>query len=767
MKLIYLYVGKNIRTIENLGMNFSQSFEVSYQDKQLRIEKKTPVKVFPSAIDELTSIVGRNGSGKSTILDLLYKTEIEEMNLDSEGDDVSNALPYGMFKLYHIADQNQTGYFYLDEYSKSPMVLHLANDNFSGPQKTACKKKFLFSYDYSGNEITKISICRQNDSLQKTVRQWGITVNKTNILYHPSVKMQPWFSTEEYRNVNGTIPGRIISPTAYSLLTYAYDATIHAGMGKEKEEKNNSAFENLPKGLRMCISLEILALLPDVDILGAGPEIRKRERIEEWKANWKKLEVSDHSLVKKFLLELLYNLLYELQNPLHTDEQILNAIRQDAEQFVSDYLQKKADTHLDQDLLFYISAILHSCMGYNLSKDTPEDSAVSPYLVIYHLAYVLAFESDEYSQFIDACFYNTVLRNDNGMTSDQTHPWRIAYKILQDKRVEKPMISAINWKHHLSSDLLTLNNGEYLLTIPLSSYEKELDEPHGTRNVIVDSLFRLLYITERMEKDYFSEREKTRYLPKVKIRGISSGEMDFIDLYASIYGGLSSIYKVNPAYKRCDHYEDEVILILDEPDATFHPEWSRKFIYSLTTTLNQPPFIYYPCKYQLILTTHSPIVLSDLPAPNIRLLDVDEEGKAHVTESQYGLMSNINDIMVSSFFVDKPFGSFAESYVNSLFHEIDLYQKRVEKAASDLDHHASDERGSLQGQDTLSGSESAPRYSSREELEAAIEMISEPYIKSVLRKRLDQADGSKASRIKSIEDEILRLQGQLDDLRKK
>ena len=74
MELVYLWVEK-YKNIENQGFSFSPRFTCSYNKdiKELTInEKKEHVSIFPEKIN-VTAIVGENGSGKSSIFEVLSK----------------------------------------------------------------------------------------------------------------------------------------------------------------------------------------------------------------------------------------------------------------------------------------------------------------------------------------------------------------------------------------------------------------------------------------------------------------------------------------------------------------------------------------------------------------------------------------------------------------------------------------------------------------------------------------------------------------------
>jgi predicted ATP-binding protein involved in virulence len=69
VELVYLWVEK-YKNIENQGFNFSPRFTCEYEDGELTIDKKEHVSIFPDNIN-ITAIVGENGSGKSSLFEVL------------------------------------------------------------------------------------------------------------------------------------------------------------------------------------------------------------------------------------------------------------------------------------------------------------------------------------------------------------------------------------------------------------------------------------------------------------------------------------------------------------------------------------------------------------------------------------------------------------------------------------------------------------------------------------------------------------------------
>lgn len=74
-ELIYLYIDDIGRNIKQCGIPFSNRFEVIYDgdEKNIFIEKKDPGVGFfyGENIQDIKLLVGKNGCGKSTVMDLL------------------------------------------------------------------------------------------------------------------------------------------------------------------------------------------------------------------------------------------------------------------------------------------------------------------------------------------------------------------------------------------------------------------------------------------------------------------------------------------------------------------------------------------------------------------------------------------------------------------------------------------------------------------------------------------------------------------------
>lgn len=89
---------------------------------------------------------------------------------------------------------------------------------------------------------------------------------------------------------------------------------------------------------------------------------------------------------------------------------------------------------------------------------------------------------------------------------------------------------------------------------------------------------------------------------------MSSGESAMINIFATVYSALKK------------NTSGSILLILDEIDAFLHPKWQQEILMHITRWINESEE-FVNKKVQLIVATHSPIILSDIPQNNIIYLN--------------------------------------------------------------------------------------------------------------------------------------------------
>lgn len=137
---------------------------------------------------------------------------------------------------------------------------------------------------------------------------------------------------------------------------------------------------------------------------------------------------------------------------------------------------------------------------------------------------------------------------------------------------------------------------------------------------------------------------------------ISSGEFQL----AKILGGIEE-YCVRLSVDKYGNHPN-LIYLLDEPETYMHPELCRRFIKKLDLLLKERAS---HNDIQVLISTHSPFMLSDVLPEQITRLDVDSNGYCIIkngTEKPY-FGANIHTILSDGFFLEYTIGEFARQHL--------------------------------------------------------------------------------------------------------
>ena len=152
-------------------------------------------------------------------------------------------------------------------------------------------------------------------------------------------------------------------------------------------------------------------------------------------------------------------------------------------------------------------------------------------------------------------------------------------------------------------------------------------------------------------------------IPFVKL---SSGQKQILFQLSTLIYHLLNLKSVPDAEIQ---YRD-VNIVLDEIEVCFHPEYQRMFVTRILDMLMNRLQLNDTFNIHIWQTTHSPFVLSDIPEGNIvymaegHQLTKDEMKERRILPA---MAANVNDILHQSFFLDKGFvGEFSRQKVLSL-----------------------------------------------------------------------------------------------------
>lgn len=161
----------------------------------------------------------------------------------------------------------------------------------------------------------------------------------------------------------------------------------------------------------------------------------------------------------------------------------------------------------------------------------------------------------------------------------------------------------------------------------------------------------------------------------VDFETLSSGEKQLTYAVSSLLYHLNNIDSVAEDNNRRRILYKHVNIILEEVELYFHPELQKRLVKYIIDGIGQLEFISIQ-GINIIMVTHSPFVLSDIPASNI--LALDENGLPCEGVRSFG--SNIHDMLKDSFFLKSGWiGDFAKDYIHSLIRDLEKEDLTIEE----------------------------------------------------------------------------------------
>jgi len=641
MKLVYLYIGYMNRPLDYCQIPFSNDFKISFnrKNKKLSISRNSEKKssIYGKNIHDLKLLVGKNGCGKSTILNLLglspHDMRREFIQYKDENHPVQEDA-YDWFLLYHLDGD----LFALEGYN--PSIIQQSGGYFLQNHYSVS-----FRYDYPTGDLYDIGLLQETKD-----NETGYTyISKASYLFYSLEPNVTWYSNIKRQRYERY---ETIFFTRYDISQFNYSGLEHfLYLAAKKDEHFKRLFDNNPAALKVEICLHDPAIshltlsaqqtIMAKAIYGENGKFLSMPMPELEKSFGLSRELSyKHSMVIRYLEELLVNSLNS--QPVQNKNLFHSTGGSENEKYLS---RKRFLLNFMEDLTRIPG-----------SEDSYQDSVIHPDDLQLAKQFCAALE-----QVPDRFFKSG-------------HKAVIPLQECDTNFLE-PLMECYD---------LNLENDE-----------------HGINHHGVLSF---------------------------NIQNLSTGELSLIDLYAAILNGIRKVPK-----------NTNIILLLDEPDSRLHPEWSRLFLKRLLELLRQDPFSDY--EFQIIIATHSPLLLSDVINKDIICLE-QSENKVKITNANHGFMSNLNEILLDGMFLSSPFGAFAEDYTNRLISRINELRDGIQNNSYRPDNNGEDEFSRLEEQ---------------------INIIGEPYLKKSLEHSLNQLRSlyssqlSRKERIEYLKKELERL----------
>lgn len=233
--------------------------------------------------------------------------------------------------------------------------------------------------------------------------------------------------------------------------------------------------------------------------------------------------------------------------------------------------------------------------------------------------------------------------------NDSSH---ITLKIRQAKHhIQNRLLDShgklIGRQQHIDPNIVKIDIGDFVIDNQLA--ESTIDQ-------IFDKLYPANYLSDIL-------LQKSNESP-VTLRFMSSGERQMLYSLSSVLYHLINLQSVESDSHRF-HYS-HINILLDEVEMYYHPEYQRQFVFKLITLIEGLRLDKNKIKtINICIITHSPFLLSDILKQNILFLQEGTVANAHVAVETFG--ANVYDILKNGFFLEQnALGCFVNEKINQV-----------------------------------------------------------------------------------------------------
>lgn len=249
----------------------------------------------------------------------------------------------------------------------------------------------------------------------------------------------------------------------------------------------------------------------------------------------------------------------------------------------------------------------------------------------------------------------TLLKEWVGMPKDDG-TLKALKRIVDDAQMKKETLTSLRALHYVIDRMAAIcefdeQGGAFFVNIKRDKAKLRLlmNEVLGSHYLLTTRFFDVLY-THHPGMDTF----------------LSSGEQELLNLLSRLYYGITL------APQKFGNLKSPRLLLLDEAEIGFHPEWQRQYVKILTEFMGFMRVI-KGVDFQVVITSHSPIILSDMPVCCVNFLHREGNVVKAVTNEKETFGENVFNLYRRAFFMEEGLiGAFAKI-------KLDGIQKAIEE----------------------------------------------------------------------------------------
>ncbi len=309
-------------------------------------------------------------------------------------------------------------------------------------------------------------------------------------------------------------------------------------------------------------------------------------------------------------------------------------------------------------LIDYGTAILCAYGAEKLDFEDSVSRATAMYLI--YKTYSIANKYPSYDEFAKIGDVKMFAENTNSET--EALATRLVEKIKNDKsHITLKVRQALHFKDALLAgkvDTQHLLTGEFNYEdyVGVVYHGKKMRSMNGILEYLPPSFFNIDILM-----NHYDDKGRRTNDGFINISKLSSGERQYLYTFSTYIYHILNLLSIQESHRvRYRRFN----LVFDEVEICFHPEFQRRFVNELMGYIRRMRLNTH-ATYNIIIATHSPFILSDIPQSNILYL---EDGRMAPHERfKNPFAANISDILYESFFLKNGFiGEWARNNINAI-----------------------------------------------------------------------------------------------------
>lgn len=162
----------------------------------------------------------------------------------------------------------------------------------------------------------------------------------------------------------------------------------------------------------------------------------------------------------------------------------------------------------------------------------------------------------------------------------------------------------------------------------------------------------------------------------IRYSSLSSGEKQLLNVLSQILYHIGNVASVHGREE--DLKYKNICILYDEIELYFHPQLQQQLVLRIRDAISKMQIEKFIKGIHVILSTHSPFILSDIPSKNVLCIKRGQPCDSHTLMGNT-FAANVYDVLDNNFFMDNFVGDFAQQKIDDIVLKIKSVGERTSR----------------------------------------------------------------------------------------